>query len=212
MTAFTDTWYQLLPDATRTEDAKRGRPLYGWLELLGHQMTAVQALIDRIDYLPPDEGGAGGTSDLVNPDTADLAWLPWLAQLLGVTMPATPDATAKRDAIRYAASGWQAGTQQAIADAARSALTGTRYVRVITGWQGSVWTILIRTRTSETPSSQAVLNAVVSKHAKPAGVILQHQAYSPTRSYVDAHLLTRADWDAVLDPRETFEELGAPTS
>src|SRR5436305_14173462 len=83
-----------------SEDTKRGQPLYRWMDLLGSRMTAVTQLIDRIDYLPPDEGGDGGTSDLVDPGTADLAWLPWLAQLLGVTLPKTTDPTALRDSIR----------------------------------------------------------------------------------------------------------------
>lgn len=210
--AFTDQWYAQLAEATQAQDAARGNVLYRWMQLLGHQLAQVTAIIDRIDYLPADEGGDGGTSDLADPRTADVAWLPWLGQLLGVQMPAASSPDAARDAVAYASSGWQAGTEAGMSNAARSALTGTQYVRLVKNWNGSHWTVCIRTRASETASSQAVLAAVVSKHAKPAGVLLVHQAYSPTRTYADTTLPTRAQWDAAMNPRATFEELGAPTS
>jgi alcohol dehydrogenase YqhD (iron-dependent ADH family) len=99
-----------------------------------------------------------------------------------------------------------------MADAARSALTGTRYVRIMSHWGGDQWTVNVRTRTSETPDGVDVVATIAAKGAAPAGVLVVHDSYSPTRTYADSHLPTRADWDAVLDPRLTFEELGAPTS
>lgn len=189
--------YGRLPDHYRSADADAGYPMFKWIAGMCRVLSDVEDLLERIDYVAPADGGApGDTSDLVDPATADAAWLPWLAQLVGVRL--RPDFTdaEKRDAIRYASSGWRAGTKTAVADAAKTELTGTQYAKVydhsvsVPG-DGGVWDVLIITRVTETPDPSRVLAAVVKRGAKPAGVVLHHRAYE-------------ASWDTVVATYPTW--------
>lgn len=88
--ASTLEWYARLPEAFRSYDVDG--ELVGFLDGLGVELAAIEALADRIDKVFPDEGGApGDTSDLVDPATALAAWLPWVAMLYGVRLE-RPDA------------------------------------------------------------------------------------------------------------------------
>jgi hypothetical protein len=195
---FTQRLYNRLPTLYRDADTTP-QQLLRFISLLGDQADEVETLTYRIGYQAPDDGGAAGdTSDLTDPTAADTAWLPWLAQLVGVRAPVSNDLQALRDAILYATTGWRAGTRAAIAGAAKSALTGTRYVHVYdhsisSPGDGTEWDVLLVTRITETPDVPAVLQAVVDGHAKPAGVTLHHRAYSATWAAVDAAYPTWAD-------------------
>lgn len=194
--SFTDRWYNSLPQHYRDADEPLGYPLLRYMSLLGDQAGEIFTLLTRINYIPPEDGGAhGDTSDLVDPAAADLAWLPWLGQLVGVKLTPAITGQAARDAVAGAVSGFQVGTKTAIANAARSALTGTRYVKVYdhsitTVGDGGVWDVLIVTRTSETADINAVIAAVSTKNAKPAGVTLHYMAYSATFAQTRAALGT----------------------
>lgn len=191
-TAFTQRWYSALPQHYQDNDVELGYPLLQYLSLLGDQLDEIATLLERIQYIPFDEGGVpGDTSDLVDPATADLAWLPWLGQLVGVTLPPAVSGQAARDAVAGAVNGYQVGTKGAIAKAAQSGLTGTKYARVYdhsstTVGDGGIWDVLIVTRTSETPDINAVITAVTTKNAKPAGVTLHYKAYSATYAQTEA--------------------------
>lgn len=194
--------YSALPEAYRYADEDQGWPLYLWLAGTVAELGEVDVLLDRVDYVTVDDGGTlGDTSDLTDPVAADLEWLPWLAQLVGV--PLRPDLTdaEKRDAIRYASAGWRAGTKTAVAAAAKTELTGTQYARVydhsITEpGDGGQWDVLIITRVTETPDVDRVLLAVDRRAAKPAGVVLHHRAYE-------------AGWDTVVSTYSTWNALEA---
>lgn len=158
-------------------------------------------------------------SALGDPTQADPAWLPWLAQLVGARLDPAASVTERRDTIRYATSGWRGGTRQAIADAARSALTGTQYARIEphskapTGSleAGSVWDITIVTRASETPDPGAVLDAVLRKGVKPAGAVLWHAVYEATWDQVEAAFPTWDLWEsATWDQLATVNIAYAP--
>lgn len=195
---FTRRVYDRLPELYRDADAP-DRQLLRFLSLVGDQAGALERLFDRIDYTPPDEGGApGGTSDLTDPATADPAWLPWLAQLVGVTLnPALP-IPAQRNAISGAVAGWQAGTRDAIAAAARTALvslTGPPSV-VVRPHPTDPWTLRITTIPEETPDADAVIAAIIAANAKPAGVLLVHTFYAPPWELIEAEL---PDWQAIED-------------
>ncbi|MDP9167762.1 MAG: hypothetical protein M3O32_17140, partial [Actinomycetota bacterium] len=185
-------------------------PLLRFLSLIGDQGGEVQTLLDRIGYVPVDDGGApGDTSDLANPATADLAWLPWLGQLVGVHLSPGVVGQAARDAIAHAASGFQVGTKGAIAAAAASVLTGTRYVRVYDHSvaaisDGTQWDVMVVTRTSETSSGPDVLAAIVAQRAKPAGVVLHAVPYSATYTQTragttDTYTARQAMWPYYQD-------------
>jgi Phage tail protein (Tail_P2_I) len=134
------------------------------------------------------------SSALADPDQADVAWLPWLAQLVGSTLDPSASEQEKRDTIRYATSGWRGGTRSAIADAAKTALTGSKYARIVPHMipvsgslnPGTIWDITIVTRTAETPDPGAVLDAVLRKGVKPAGVVLHHAAYGASWDQIEA--------------------------
>jgi hypothetical protein len=184
--AFTENLYASLPDHYRESDEPLDFPLLRYLSLLGDQGGDIATLIDRIGYIPIDDGGLpGDTSDLADPATADLAWLPWLGQLVGVILTPAVTGQAARDAVAGAVNGYQVGTKGAIAKAAQSGLTGTKYAEVhdhsiAAVGDGGMWDVLIVTRASETPDINAVINAVVTKNAKPAGVTLHYLAYTST--------------------------------
>lgn len=208
-----EQWYAELPEHYRVADAAQlgpDFPLLRFMSLIGDQLGDAVDLVDRIQYLPPDEGGApGDTSDLVDPTTADPEWLPWLGRLVGVLLPPALTVAERRDAVAFASSGWRAGTKEAIADAARSALTGTRYVRINDHYGGDQWRIEVRTRSTETPSVPAVLAAIEAKDAKPAGVELVPTMYATTWAQLEALRPTWADWEAA-GSWEVLEETGAP--
>lgn len=182
----TERLYASLPEYMRQADAKQNYILKRWVSCIADQQSLVDLLISRIDYVPTTEGGiAGDTSDLVDPVTANVEWLTWLGQLVGVSITPNLSDQEKRDAVRYASSGWRVGTKKALADAAKSELTGTKYAQVydhstdssVIG-AASEWDVLIVTRGTETPNVAAVLEAVKRKRAKPAGVLLWHRAYT----------------------------------
>lgn len=150
-------------------------------------------------------------SALADPDQADVAWLPWIAQLVGSTLDPSASEQEKRDTIRYATSGWRGGTRSAIGDAARTELTGSKYARVmphtipVSGslTEGTIWDITIVTRTSETPDPGEVLNAILRKGVKPAGVVLHHAAYGASWDQIEAVFPQWAPhWESL-----TFDEL-----
>lgn len=208
----TQRLYDALPDFYRAADAHQVNPDYPllrWLSLIGDQLGELEDLVDRVDYVTPNDGGApGDTSDLTDPATADPAWLAWLAQLVGVTLAPALTVDEQRAAITTASSGWRAGTRDGMADAARTALTGTKYVRIIDHYGGDQWRVEVLTRTTETPDVALVLAAIVSKGAKPAGVELVAVAYVTTWAALEADRPTWADWEAAGN-WQNLEETGA---
>lgn len=184
-TPFTKQVYESLPEFYREDDAQYGYDLLRWLSLILDEGDDALQKFGRIRYVPVDDGGTpGDTSDLTDPDTANVEWLDWLAQLVGVALVPEMTEEEKRDAIRYASSGWQSGTKTSVAAAAKSVLTGSKYAKVYDHstdssaiGAASVWDVLIVTRQSETPDPALVLATVVRKRAKPAGVVLWHKVY-----------------------------------
>lgn len=190
-----------LPEVYRLVDETVGWDLFRYLSVVVDQAGELETLLDRMI-----------AGELADPDTADRAWLVWLGQLVGVEVTPNLSDLEARDAIRYASSGWRAGTKAAVADAAKSVLTGSRYARVYdhatsrnTAGQDGVWDVLIVTRPSETPDVTTVLDAVVRKGAKPAGVVLHHEAYSATWGLLATARPTWADWHAAGTWRDLEE-------
>jgi hypothetical protein len=209
MSALADRLYQRLPEVYRTVDSADltwpfKRYLAGMLAVAGR----IDETLDGIDgdrpigpalpepwALHSEElarwraNRRARASSLADPVQAEAAWLPWLAQLVGAVLDPGASEAEQRDTIQFATSGWRGGTRSAIADAARSALNGTKYVRILphtktTGGSlatGTAWDITIVTRLSETPDVNAVLGAVLRKGVKPAGAVLYH--YPATASW-----------------------------
>lgn len=150
-------------------------------------------------------------SALTDPDLANTEWLPYIAQLLGAYLDPLSSEVERRDIIRGATSGYRGGTRAALADAARSALTGSRYVLVQTatrtdGGAATMWDISLRTRASETPNAELVVPTVLRKGAKPAGVRLWHATFGTPWDRIEALFPTWDDWEART--WDTIEEAG----
>jgi len=213
VSATTTRIYERLPEFYRVADEEQGAgpngyPLLRYLSLIADQLGDLETLVDRVAYFPPDEGGVpGDTSDLTDPATADLGWLGWLGQLVGVDA-GTLDVSIRRQAVANASAGWRAGTREAIATAARSVLTGTRYVAVESHYGGDPWRIEVRTRVSETPNASLVVPAIVAARAKPAGVELVHTQYEATWAAIETANPTWAHLEP--DTWTGIEESGMP--
>lgn len=180
-----------------------------WLSLLVDQLGEVSYLADRIDFVPFDEGGRGGTSDLLDPGTADAVWLAWMAQLVGVRLQMGMTVAQQRAAIAGSSSGQLAGTFGAILAAVRPLLTGTQYVEVLSHYNDDPWQVAIRTVDSESPDDETLLGAVASADAKPAGVLLLRVPYAASWGMVESRYPTWAaaeaagSWRAVQETRST---------
>lgn len=181
--------YDRLPQFMRDADPAQDFALLRFTSLVPGAIADVDELIERFAFDFPD-----GTSDLADPQTADAAWLPWLAQAVGVRL--IPDSTEqeKRDAIGSATTGIAAGTRGSIAVAARSALTGTKYVDVRDHEGGDPWVIGVSTRDDETASVQAVLDAIEFAQARPAGFQIVYSAYRISWNTLEAKYPT---WNAI---------------
>lgn len=224
MSTLVDRLYHRLPEVYRTMDGADDtwpfkRYLGGVLTYLGEIDDTILRIAGSRPVgpatpepwgLPADELAVWRDARLTrwsalgDPLQADEAWLPWMAQLVGARLDPAASEAEQRDTIRYATSGWRGGTRSAIEDAARSALTGTRYVRVVphskSGVNGleaaTIWDIAIVTRTSETPDPNAVLGAVIRKGVKPAGAVLWHLPYGATWDQIEARFPTWYDIEA----------------
>lgn len=234
MSILADRLYQRLPEVYRTMDSVDStwpfkRYIAGMVKVAGQiEDTFVGIDGDRPVgpatpepwALPADElatwraARLSRTSSLADPVQAEAAWLPWLAQLVGAVLDPAASEAEKRDTIRYATSGWRGGTRAAIAEAAKSALTGAKYARVMPHTKpdggaliaGTAWDITIVTRLSETPDIGAVLGAVLRKGVKPAGAVLWHHPYAASWEDVTTEYPTWADRNGVS--WRTIEETG----
>ena len=225
MTSLVDRLYHRLPEVYRTMDAVGSdwpfkRYLAGTLDLAGQiDQTVVDIAGDRPIGPALPEPWSLSTADLADwraarvtrasalgdPVQAEAAWLPWMAQMVGALLDPAATEQEHRDTIQYATSGWRGGTRGAIADAAKSVLTGSKYARVIPHFKsvlgggiepGTVWDIVIVTITAETPDPGEVLGAVLRKGVKPAGAILYHSSYQATWDQIESIFPQWRDWEA----------------
>lgn len=137
------------------------------------------------------------TSDLVDPFAAEAAWLPWLAQLVGVRLNLANPVLARRLAIANAAGGWRKGSRDAIAAAAGTVLTGSAYVSVTVDPATDPHKLTITTIAAETPSPAAVIAAIYAARANIAGVEFVHSYYAASWDTLEARYPTSDAWDAV---------------
>lgn len=178
----TERIYAKLPRYLRVADRQQNFTLKTYLASMSERLGELEFLKTAFDAKDPDEGGIreGETSGLVDPRVADVSWLPWLGQLVGLHFDANASEDDKRAAIASASGGWLAGTKQAMIAAAQTVLTGAQYVNVFDHTTDSsdvgaatVWDVLVVSRSSETPGGgDSVLSAIRSARAQPVGVTL----------------------------------------
>lgn len=119
-TETTEATYALLPEHHRTADAEQpgdlDLPLKRYLSGPGDQLHLILLLLERLGHLDGDEW----ESDLADPTEADAAWLPWLAQFVGI------DATTMTVPVLRAAigSGFGRGSWQSMWDVLEAQMPG----------------------------------------------------------------------------------------
>ena len=136
----------------------------------------------------------GYTSDLFDGRTANDEWLPWVAQIIGADISFLTTEVDQRDAIIENFLGYRAGSRAALEAAVKAVLTGTKFVRIYPHRDGAggslssfgdMWDILIVTKEEETPNVADIVDEVLRKRAKPAGVVLHHIAYNVTWDMIE---------------------------
>jgi hypothetical protein len=230
-----------IPMAYRDYDAGLNYPLLTYLDALTRLPGEIHEVIERIagsrpaGPAAPEPWGLDPSrldswraarveraSALGDPLTADAAWLPWLAQLVGARIDRTADDATRRAAVRYAYAGWRAGTRSSIEHAARTVLTGSQYARVVPftrsdGAPATPWDVAIVVRQSEAPDAAIILAAVERAGVKPAGVVLwvryaeaswdQIEATRPVWSLWEADDRGSVDWDRLTEAPLTYADV-----
>lgn len=163
---FTAGVYGRLPEQYRTADEQQDWPLLRWLSLLGDQAGELQALFDRM------ASSSAHRSEITDPQTADAAWLPWLARIVGVDMRAVADVAQQRQLLASTDVVRLAGTTASIVAAVQATLVGVRTVDVATQ-VGDRWGIQVTVYAAETPDAAATTAAAL--RFKPAGMHLTVQ-------------------------------------
>jgi hypothetical protein len=182
-----------------------------WSSALNSSSTDTVVSIQTLRFIN-QQAASQATSALANPEAANPEWLQWMSQLL--VSPQYPNLTPGelRNALQNKL-GRNAGTRQSIKDAAATALTGAKFVNVYdhskVGLIGSEseWDILVTTRSTETPSVNDVLDAIIRHKVKPAGVLIQVGYFSATWGRIEAAYPTWGDWRAAGSWR-VIEEAG----
>jgi hypothetical protein len=199
-----------------------GFPLKKYISSFANIQDDIDELIARFTYIPADIRDQvieslgyhfhdrpvtlGATSDIVDGRTADDDWLPWIAQLLGLNVDRFPNPTDLRNAVVVGLSGARVGSTGAIEAAVKAHIVAdTEDDREISVYPhtidlaseglASIWDFLIVTRASAAPDPAALLAAVASSGAKPAGMVLHHQSFTTTWENVEGFLPTWEDWE-----------------
>ena len=232
-TTTTERLYRRLPEFYRVLDSQNDWHFKKYISSIADQLNDIDTLVARLEYIPPEDRAdyyasldadntyvrpAGleqeefgfapiaETSDLLDARTSDLGWLSYLAQLIGADISDLVTESERRDAIILNYLGFRAGSREALEDAAKRVLTGSKYVRVYPhrdGAGGSIfsegtqWDILIITKSNETPSVEDIVDEILRKGAKPAGVVLHHIAYAVTWEIIEATFPTWNNIEAV---------------
>lgn len=190
--------YRLLPDYAHAADEGTDWTL---LAFTGATAVGLDKAVDLLHAIDPATS-ITGTCEIVNPDAAPRAFLPWLGWLVGIDTTVLADADV-RGVIRDAVTSQRRGSVPAMAAAVRRTLTGSKDVTILTkppdpdypSWDynqasedydadvrrydGGItdpWLIIVVTKTAQTPDENATLFAATSE--KPAGVMLELQTLS----------------------------------
>jgi hypothetical protein len=137
--------------------------------LLNFVAALTQALED-IDDLVRDSDAGPGWSSIVDIDRVSSEALPWLAQLVGVTVDEALSDADQRQQIQET-QGFQRGTLAALVGAVKPYLTGSKTV-VVDERDTSAYHLSVNTFTAETPDSSLVAAALM--RLKPAGLVLAY--------------------------------------
>jgi hypothetical protein len=209
--SFTEEIWESLPEVYRQYDAEQDWHFKKYISAFTCTcMLEAITLMERFWYATEEDGGPGyvpgadGNCDLANPARADADWLPWLAQVLGISLRGlsgdTPEETeAKwRQWMLDPATARRVGSKGMIIELAKAAVGGTQYLDVLpftlsTGapFDGTEWDVAIVYRPDEYLSDPAQM--VIDAGGKPAGWLLHSRADGSTWGHVETNIGTWGD-------------------
>jgi hypothetical protein len=136
-------------------------------------------MFEAVEDVARDTAQGPGWSAVVDITRCPLAWLPWLAQFVGVIVPV---GLAESQARAYVTShdNFKRGTPAAIRTAAQLHLTGTKTVLVQERLGGDPYALSVYTLDVETPSGAQTLADVLTQ--KPGGIVLTYTR-GPANTY-----------------------------
>jgi hypothetical protein len=139
---------------------------------LAHYCGALGVMFQPVADVARDTPDGPGWSAVLDLERCPDAWLPWLAQFVGVTIPggSTPDAAR---AWIQSTDGFKRGTPAAMRGAVTRTLTGNHTVYFREREGGDPYLLEVVTLTKETPDPAATLAALIA--AKPGGIVLQYR-------------------------------------
>lgn len=176
-----------------------------WALLL--YVGGIASMFDQIETYARDDlsdpaAPRPGWAIIMDADRCPPEALPWLAQFVGVDdRPALADV--QRRAWIKGTGGMKRGTPSSLVAAAKQYLTGSQTVILkerdpsVASAFGGAYGLTVLTYTSETPDTNAVLNALLAQ--KPAGIIL---AYSTVTGWT--YLTERTTYTTYTALRSAF--------
>jgi hypothetical protein len=165
--SFAQDMYEDMAPVTHA-DKQHGWPLAQYCNSIG---VMFQDIEDLVRY-------PSNWSDVLDPDTAPIKSLGWLAQFVGVRLTGSMTEDDARAAIRNE-TGWMRGTPQALREAARRSggMVGFEddgVVNIFEFFGGDEWAIHVTTLAIQTNDDTLVEAALLDPKVKPAGVILTY--------------------------------------
>jgi hypothetical protein len=142
--------------------------LQAFLQALASMFAQVE--LYAFDWETDDDAGEGWTR-LFDPDLCPAEALPYLAQVLGETLPVGLGEAASREWIKDNPNA-RRGTAESVFLATQRHLTGSRLVSMFERYNSVVDQVAIRTNASETPSPAQTRADILS--VLPADVILDY--------------------------------------
>lgn len=168
---------ELAPTGERLRD--RTAPLaphddrYGYAH--AYLCGSLGAIFDEVAEVFDPEGDVPPMAPLLDPELCPDWALPWLAQFVGITLPAGMPPDEAREVIG-AVYGFRRGTRQAMEAAAALYLTGEKTVHFRERDPDSPdppYTLEVVTLDEETPDPAAVERALIA--LKPGGLVLKYR-------------------------------------
>ena len=161
--AVTDRWYDLIPPVYRDADSNdlttsHGWPLYGYMDAAASALVTPTVIANRI-----------ADGDLTDPSLADDAWIPWLAQTVGVFGTGVAEQRAR---LANAVNDPPLGSRQYLTVLIQGFLTGTQFCEVTAQ---EPWGIGVRVRATEVLAiggTSALAAAVYATGRVPSGFVL----------------------------------------
>jgi hypothetical protein len=179
------------------DDAANGYAHAQLCEGIGRMLAQVAEVFDPEGDVPP-------LAPILDVELCPEWALPWLAQLVGVRIPAGATDEQARTLISDVA-GFRRGTPAAITAAAALFLTGTKRVYFNERVRNDAYLLGVVTLASETPDPALVERAILAQ--KPGGLVLSYssivgQTYRAVLTEVDSYREVRSTWTSYRDLRD----------